>query len=39
MEVLWLPNKTFLNLSKERQEEIIEICVEEFSTHDYDSVL
>lgn len=37
MEVLCLPNKTFLNLSKERQEEIIEICVEEFSTHDYDS--
>ncbi|WP_242873100.1 TetR/AcrR family transcriptional regulator [Clostridium magnum] len=35
--MLWLPNKTFLNLSKERQEEIIEICVEEFSTHDYDS--
>lgn len=32
-----MPNKTFFNLSKERQEEIIEICVEEFSTHDYDS--
>jgi AcrR family transcriptional regulator len=32
-----LPNKTFFNLSKERQEEIIEICIEEFSTHDYES--
>lgn len=32
-----MPNKTFLNLSKERQEEIIEICIEEFSTHDFDS--
>lgn len=37
MEVLCLPNKTFFNLPKERQEEIIEICVEEFSTHDFDS--
>ncbi|WP_411681964.1 TetR/AcrR family transcriptional regulator [Clostridium thailandense] len=32
-----MPNKTFFNLPKERQEEIIEICVKEFSTHDYDS--
>lgn len=32
-----MPNKTFFNLSKERQEEIIEICIEEFSTHDYES--
>ncbi|MBC2580208.1 TetR/AcrR family transcriptional regulator [Clostridium sp. DJ247] len=32
-----MPNKTFFNLPKERQEEIIEICVEEFSTNDYNS--
>jgi AcrR family transcriptional regulator len=32
-----LPNKTFFNLPKERQEAIIELYIEEFSTHDYDS--
>jgi TetR/AcrR family transcriptional regulator len=30
-----MPLKTFLNLKKERQQEIIDACLEEFSFHDY----
>ncbi|WP_406542043.1 TetR/AcrR family transcriptional regulator [Clostridium ljungdahlii] len=32
-----MPNKTFFNLPKERQKEIIEISIKEFSNHDFDS--
>ncbi len=32
-----MPNKTFCNLPKERQEEIIKISIEEFANHDFDS--
>ncbi|WP_368491222.1 TetR/AcrR family transcriptional regulator [Clostridium sp. BJN0013] len=35
--MITLPNKTFCNLPKERQEEIIKISIEEFATHDFDS--
>ena len=32
-----MPNKTFNNLAKEKQEAIIEIALKEFIAHDYDS--
>lgn len=32
-----MPNKTFNNLSKEKQETLIEISLKEFIEHDYDS--
>lgn len=32
-----MPNKTFFNLPKERQEEIIRVSIEEFANHDFDS--
>lgn len=32
-----MPNKTFNNLPKEKQEAIIEVALKEFITHDYDS--
>lgn len=36
-EVRDLPNKTFFNLPEDRQNEIIDICVEEFARHDFES--
>ena len=32
-----MPLKTFLNLSLERQKEIINVCMEEFAQNDYES--
>lgn len=33
-----MPNKTFFNLSSNQQEEIIAVSLEEFASHDYESV-
>lgn len=33
-----MPQQTFLNLSAERQREILEVCLEEFARHDYRDV-
>lgn len=32
-----MPNKTFLNLSKEKQKNIIDISIKEFSTYDFET--
>lgn len=33
-----MPQKTFMNLTKERQKEIIDACLREFALHDYNEV-
>jgi TetR/AcrR family transcriptional regulator len=33
-----VPQKTFMNLTKERQKEIIDACLREFALHDYNEV-